>query len=104
LTAVPQIETVLSRLYVLEHEFGKQSDFLQKNQLMFDQRISRELNVLFSTVMSAGVANRRKIFMDNAHHGGKIALAAKFPEPVLSVFSVAFRAARHLRRILTNRS
>jgi len=104
LTAVPHIETVLSRLYVLEHEFGEQPDFLQKNQVVFDQRLSRELNVLFSTVMSAGVANRRKRFMDNAHHGGKIAFAAHIPEPVLSVFSIVFRTARRLRRILTNRS
>lgn len=98
LTAVPQIETVLSRLYVLENEFGKQSDFLQKNKVMFDQRLSRELDVLFGAVMSAGVANRRQIFKDNAHHGGKIAFAAKIPEVVLSVLSIAFRAVRYLWR------
>jgi glycosyltransferase involved in cell wall biosynthesis len=104
LTAVPQIETVLSRLYVLEHEFGKQSDFSQKNQVMFNQRLSRELDVLFGAVMSAGIANRRQIFRDNAYHGGKIAFAAKIPEPLLSVFSGAFRAARRLRRFMTKRS
>jgi glycosyltransferase involved in cell wall biosynthesis len=104
LTAVPQIETVLSRLYVLENEFGEQSDFLQKNQVMFNQRLSRELDVLFGTVMSAGIANRRQIFRDNAHHGGKIAFAAKIPEAVLTVLSIAFRAARRLRRFVTKRS
>jgi hypothetical protein len=54
--------------------------------------------------MSAGVANRRKIFLDNAHHGGKIAFAARIPEPALSVLSVMFRAARRLRRILAKQS
>jgi len=104
LTSIPQIETVLSRLYVLEHEFGKQFDFLQENQVAFSQRVSRELDVLFRTVMSAGIVNRRQIFKDHAHRGGKIALASKMPKPILSVLSIVFRAAGRLRRLVTKRS
>ena len=100
LTAIPHVETVMSRLYVLENEFGKQQGFLQEHQVEFDRRIARELDTLFRSVMGGGTSNRRESLAAAAHHGGKIALLAKLPEPVLSIGSIGYRGARTVRRML----
>jgi len=91
LTAIPIVETVLSRLYVLENEFGKRTDFTEEQQRAFAQRLSEEVNVLFKSAMRSKTTNRRQIFRANKHHGGVIAFAAKLPDPVLSLLSVLVR-------------
>lgn len=91
LTAIPIVETVLSRLYVLENEFGKRTDFSEEQQRDFAQRLSKEVNVLFKTAMRSKTPNRRQIFQANKHHGGVIAFAAKLPDPVLSFSSALVR-------------
>ena len=99
LTSIPQVETVLSRLYVLENEFGRRPDFLKKHQDAFNKRLTKERNVLFAAVMSGSVERRRRVLMDNAHHGGRIAMGARIPEFGLSLVSVVFRLGSRLRRV-----
>ena len=99
LTSIPHVETVLSRLSVLENEFGGRPEFLEKDPSAFNERLKRERNVLFAAVMSGGVERRRATLMDNAHHGGRIALGARIPEFGLSLVSLSFRLASRLRRL-----
>ncbi|MCH2188072.1 glycosyltransferase family 2 protein [Myxococcota bacterium] len=104
LTSVSQIETVLSRLYVLENEFGRRSEFLKEHQAAFDQRLARECDLLFSSVMAGGVEDRRKVLRENAHYGGRLAFAARMPEMGLSLASIAIRLVSRLRRLSNKRN
>jgi len=61
LTDIPKTDTILSRLFVLENEFGKRLDFLQKHQAAFDQRLAREVRTLFRSVMLSKSSDRQKI-------------------------------------------
>jgi glycosyltransferase involved in cell wall biosynthesis len=94
LTAIPIVDTVLSRLYVLENEFGKQTDFTEDQQRAFAQRLSKEAHVLFVSAMRTKTPNRRQIFQANKHLGGKIAIAAKLPDWMLSLLSGFIRTVK----------
>lgn len=94
LTSIPIFETVLSRLYVLEHEFGMQTDFTQAQQDALAERRSKEARLLLAAVMRSTTDNRKEIFQANRHHGRSVALAAKLPESVLSLISVGWRAIK----------
>jgi glycosyltransferase involved in cell wall biosynthesis len=94
LTAIPIVDTVLSRLYVLENEFGKRTDFTEEQQRALAQRLSKEAHVLFVSSMRTKTPNRRQIFQANKHHGGKIAIAAKLPDWMLSLLSVFIRTVK----------
>ena len=94
LTAIPIVDTVLSRLYVLENEFGKQTDFTEEQQRVFAQRLSKEAHVLFRSAMRTKTPNRRHIFQTNKHLDRKIAIAAKLPDWMLSLLSSIIRAVK----------
>jgi len=99
LTAISRVDTILSRLFVLENEFGKQPGFLRKHQAEFDQRLSREVSALFRSVMRPGTPDRRRILKANAHHGGTIAAAARLPDPLLAISSLALRGVKSVTRL-----
>ena len=103
LTSIPEVETVLSRLYVLEHEFGQRPEFVQKHEAAFNERLIRERKALFGAVMAGGIEGRRRIFRDNAHHGGMFAFAARIPELGLLLASILLRVANRLRHISSQR-
>lgn len=104
LTSISHVETVLSRLYVLENEFGRRPEFLEEHQAAFDRRLARECNLLFRSVMAGAVQDRRQVFRENAHHGGRIAFAARIPEMGLSLASSAIRLLSRLRQNLNKKS
>jgi glycosyltransferase involved in cell wall biosynthesis len=100
LTAIPDVDTVLSRLYVLENEFGKRQDFLAEHQAEFEQRLGREANNLFRSVMTGRTRNRRQLLSAYAHLGGRVAAGARLPEPLLAGISAAMRLRSAARRLL----
>jgi glycosyltransferase involved in cell wall biosynthesis len=94
LTAISELDTILSRIYVLEKEFGAQDDFLRQHKREYDERLAREVAPLFRRTILSTSPNRKQIFADHAHHGAGLAVAAKLPEWALTMSSSVLRAAR----------
>jgi len=98
LTAIPQVDTIMSRLYVLQNEFGTCADFLAEHKEEFDRRVAREAKNLFRSVMARGVSDRSKVLAEHANLDWKIAVTAKIPDIALPFVSLCFRVVNFGRR------
>jgi len=94
LTAISRVDTLLSRLYVLEQEFGMNQPFLRDHRAAFERRLNRECNELFKAVMRPSVTNRKQILSENKRFGSRFALAAKLPNALLSLVCLVLSVAR----------
>jgi hypothetical protein len=100
LTSLSQLDTVLSKLFVLENEFGSNEAFVSQYGAEFRKRLDMEASALFRAAMRRGVSNRKQVLVEHARLGGRIAKAASLPDVTLSVISLGYQILGRSQRIL----